>query len=524
MKSCREILRSYGFATWAFLAFIFTLVLVMNVFAIPAHDELALAFAGQNTPTVGECSRVASLMDIVRQQWCDLHTANGRVLIHGLVAIFASFKLYYLFDVLNAFMWLLLVFLVMREADVDQGVFGNVVVCHGLAFLFLWWPETAFMNAAFAVNYLWTAVFTLVMLRLWRGGFSWGILPIYFVFGWSQETFVLPFIAAAMVDIVVGGVVGKRFDIKRILAVILMLIGVSLLIFCPGAMRRAGESVSTPVEMLATIARAMFGVLLAVWPAVLLVSVAILGWVSRKDFKGFVLDNMMLLCYIFASIGLFVLGCSNGIYRLLMPSLVVSLMLVLKERTRLTFLVAPSVIISLLVLGFMSAAAGVQIDMGLANFEYLRRYKGDAQGVTYRRIVRPSVFANACSRGLFKGWHNSLWRLEFDKPMAPICLNKYLYENLYQKSSRFFAEAECVGDGWFVTDKARGIAVKIGEIAHESPSTFFSSTRCISFVDKLPGRIKFMFPSESEDIDIPGHRAFIKTCDGKSVTIVQKKD
>lgn len=524
MKSCRDILRSYGFATWVFLAFIFALVLVMNIFAIPAHDELALAFAGQNTPTVGDCPRVASFMDIVRQQWCDLHTANGRVLIHGLVAFFAAFKLYYLFDVLNAFMWMLLVFLVMREADVEQSVFGNVVVCHGLAFLFLWWPETTFMNAAFAVNYLWTAVFMLAMLHVWIKGFSWKMLPIFFIFGWSQETYVLPFIVATIVDMVAKTVSTKKFDVTRFVSIILMTIGVSLLIFCPGAMRRAGASILTPSEMIGVAVRAFAGAILAVWPAVLIVSVIVLVWVVRRNLKRFVLNNAMLLSFIIASLGLFALGCGNGIYRLLMPALVVALVLVLKERERLADTVAPAVIISLLTIAFMIAAACIQIDAGLANYEYLSRYKTDIQGVTYRRMVTPGFFANSITRGIFNGWHNSLWRLEFNKPMAPICLNRYLYENLYLDSSQFFADAECVGDGWFVTGRAGGLAVKLGAVEAELPSTFSSSSTPETFAAKLPGRFKFMFPTESDDIDIPGYRAIIRTCDGKSVTIVQKKD
>ena len=56
-------------------------VLLCNLFCIPAHDELSYAFAGQNTPKVGECARVASVGDIVRQQIRDYcQGTNGRVL------------------------------------------------------------------------------------------------------------------------------------------------------------------------------------------------------------------------------------------------------------------------------------------------------------------------------------------------------------------------------------------------------------------------------------------------------------
>ena len=75
---------------WLALAVMAVCVLACNVFCVPAHDELSYAFAGQCTPLEGDCPRVSSLGDIVRQQWGDyLRGTNGRVFVHGVVAAFA---------------------------------------------------------------------------------------------------------------------------------------------------------------------------------------------------------------------------------------------------------------------------------------------------------------------------------------------------------------------------------------------------------------------------------------------------
>lgn len=526
MKLFSGYMKNYRIKVWGFLFLVFGLVLLMNIFSIPAHDELSYAFLGQSTPSVGNCARVASLGDIVNQQIKDYNTANGRVLIHGIVAFFSGFRLYYLFDIINSFVWMVLVSLIMKEAGLNQTSLKDLTFCHGLAFIFIWYPETTFMNAAFAINYLWTSVFAILMVRLWNRNLLWRHMIAFAVFGFTQEVFVLPFIVAAMIDCLIKCFVRDRNDLaKRLVAIILLIPGACSLVFSPGAMRRATGSFTSIGEMITILTRCVAGLVVAVWPVVLFIIFLGVLWRVKHSLWTFVRRNSMLVLFTGASLGLFALGCKNGIYRLLMPTFIGCLILILKERSlQREYELQALKWLSFAGLAFMIVATGVQINMGLSNIEFLKRYKQDPQGVSYHRVVTPFLCYNACSSGLWNEWHNSLWRLEYGKENPPIRLNRYLYENLYTDSTKFFVEAHEFESGWFVTDKAIGIAVKKGIVDKERPKGFRAFQNNAQHSKYLPGRLAYIFPSESDDLMIPHGNVCITTLDGQLITIVQDRD
>ena len=163
----QTVLKTY--LPWIVLMAIGVSVLLMNIYCPEGHDGLTYAFGGQVTPP-GECPRVASLMDIVRQQIREYCTPgwSGRVFVHGLTAVFAGFRLYTLFDILNTGMWFLFTFLILKSGQLRLRspsvlLYGTLAV-----YWFLWHSETCSTNAAFAINYLWTATATLAMMFLWH--------------------------------------------------------------------------------------------------------------------------------------------------------------------------------------------------------------------------------------------------------------------------------------------------------------------------------------------------------------------
>lgn len=111
---------------WLLPGLVIGLVLIgvfcFNLFCPDDHDTLSYAFAGQNS-TFATTYRVASLADIVRQQWYDYLNppGNGRVIVHGITAFFSGFRLWTLFDVLNTLVWGLFTYLILREGGLRWG-------------------------------------------------------------------------------------------------------------------------------------------------------------------------------------------------------------------------------------------------------------------------------------------------------------------------------------------------------------------------------------------------------------------
>lgn len=167
------------FWPWTILGLMAVCVFVMNVWCVPSQDELAYAFTGMAKPIIEPVKRISSFSDVVTQQLRDYTTSggNGRVLLHGLVAMFAGFRLYTLFDALNTVMWFLLVWLVLREGRSSERGGRIFVMGATVCWWTLWYAETCSTNAAYAVNYLWTAVATVAMMALWRHPRGW-LVPL----------------------------------------------------------------------------------------------------------------------------------------------------------------------------------------------------------------------------------------------------------------------------------------------------------------------------------------------------------
>lgn len=216
---------------WAALALMVACVLALNLFNLPAHDGLAYAFFK------GE--RIASLGDVVRQQVAAYHDSNGRVFVHGVVACFAGFRLYLLFDLVNTAVWFLLVWLLLREGRVRRGAWG-FLLGGAVVWWFFWYAQSCAINAAFAVNYLWVATATLAAMMAWRRA-RWWMLPLFFLYGWSQETYVLPMLAALAGGVCIRSLAGRRLAVTAPQAVAwaLMAVGAAFLCLGPGSLGRA---------------------------------------------------------------------------------------------------------------------------------------------------------------------------------------------------------------------------------------------------------------------------------------------
>ena len=515
---------------WLALAAMAVCVLACNVFCVPAHDELSYAFAGQCTPLEGDCPRVSSLGDIVRQQWGDyLRGTNGRVFVHGVVAAFAGFRLYGLFDVCNTAMWFFLTWLILREGRARIRDARGFLLGAAVVWWFLWYAETCSMNAAFAVNYLWTAAATVCMMALWRR-LTWWSAPLAFFYGWSQEAFALPMVAALAGGALLRSVAERRLAVTvwQAVAWVLMVAGAACLCLGPAAGARAAETLGVGAGgVVLDAARGWAGLALCVWPMVLLLGVAWVVWANRRALWPMALRAPEWWCYLLAAAGLFSLACGNGCIRLGMPLLLAALVLAVRERAvfgwvgprmRKAFVVAA--------IAWMVCVAGWQVVLGLNNLRMLRLLRQDPQCVTAFAALPTGPFHYAAYHGAYNRFHWMCFRREFGLTRAPIVLSPWLYATLYQRPEAFFAAAEEVRPGIFVAARAPRLAVIRGDAPPEAQCA--EAQACLAAAVSgprgwrrfVPGRFQVMFPAEDFHLFVPHDRATIVAADGHAYTLL----
>ncbi len=515
---------------WGVLGLMVVGIFLMNLYSIPAHDELSYAFAGQHTPTTGECPRVASLWDIVVQQYGDYQVANGRVFVHGLAAFFAGFKLYMLFDLLNTGMWFLFVWLVLREGYVKVRSVKTYLLGAAVVWWFLWYAETCSINAAFALNYLWMATATLGMMMLWRNLTHWALVPIAFFYGWGQESFTLPMLAGLLGGSILRSLFERRWVVsaKQLVAWLLMLAGACFLCFGPGALMRASKmtaGTSFP-ELFNSFLTVHKGLFLTLSPAVLAFLLVGVVWCNRRSLLSPLKRSPEWWCLLFASYGMFLMCMMEA--RLLMATLLAAVILVLREREVFTFKawVKPAFMSILLV--WILGCVLIQIRCGNANLEMLRLYREDPQGITIRRSAEIAPFALAATMGEYNPWHRMFFQREFEKDCPPIILSPWLYETLYQAPQRFFDEAyELANSGLYVSEYSRKSVVKRGDTPLTLQQIDLLKSYYANYESKptgwirfIPGRLRNLFPPEDAHVEAPRDSISFVAKDGNTYTLI----
>ena len=525
MKRMREVVRNAGWP--AFIAVMAVCVLVINIFSIPAHDELIYSFCRVDgtawTFDPVRTRRISSLADIARQQYDDWFYMNARVFVHAVVAFFAGFKLNLLFDVVNTAVWFVFVYFVMLEARIERSV-RNFAICAALAFSCFWFSENSAMNAAFAVNYLWMACFAMLTMRMWRNCRSWLYMPVAFVFGWGQETFSLPMVAALVFSVLLDCVRDRKIaiDPKRAVFLLCMVLGAAFLVLSPAARGRAyGIMPCSAVETLVSTAKYFLSMSLYVWPA-LLFAVVIFSMVADRR-AGRLPDARASrewpLFFIFA----FLFACvaqKNGICRVSSAWIAAGMIIVLQRRSGLIVHGALPKIIAVSSTVFMLGGAAFQTAYGLENLRMLERYKASRDGVVWRHIPAAGLFANICNPGVFNQSHLEYFAYDCGMRIPPIILPRNLYFCLYTDPARFFKNAVCV-DGMYVNNDIPRIAVIKGDIPFTEEQKrkceeLFKPNGLLAF---FPGRIRLMFHGESYNGVCDFHSCVLTASDGRKYSI-----
>ena len=492
----------------AMILLLFACVLLMNVFCVPSHDELSYAYKGQTTPLVGECERIDSIGDIVRQEAYEYVHAmgGGRIFIHSLVAAFSGFRLYHVFDLMNSLVWMLLIVLIMKEGGVRLTA-RRFIITFGIVFVFWWHAENSCMNAAFAINYLWMACVTILIMQLWRRIGTWLLIPVAFFFGWGQEAFSLPMFGTLSAAAFLQTVRQRRYSLsaKQTVFLLIMLIGALGLVLSPGIRNRAEGNMQFSIgAFVMSLAKWGADLVLAVWPIVLLVCIVwILIRIRHSFIERIYADLEWWLFFVISFMFNFAL-CGTGGYRLCSGWELAGIILCIRYRHFFRAISLRCFVVAALLMFFIST--GIQVACGLDNMRMLRSYKENSQGITYRLPVPCPGYAAA--RGLYAPWHLSLFARELDRNVPPVFFTKKMYDDIYKNPAKFFAAAERIDEksGLWVNHSMPycllGRAEEIApEIARSSSKRYFENRAKSMRKSLLPGRLKRMFPLDEDLLD-----------------------
>ena len=513
---------------WFVLVLFVGAVLAINYWCLPAHDELGYTFQGECTPIAGEAHHVQNLMDVVRIQIADYqHGPNGRVFLHGLVCLFSGWELYTLFDFINTGMWFLFVWLLLREGGVKVRSIRTYVIGTSVCFLFLWHVKVCCYNAAFAVNYLWSACITVGFLNLWRRCGGWWMVPVCFLYGWWMEVFSMPMIAALGCCALIGWVRTKRFPwtVARCVSMAAMILGG---LGCCGSHFVSGRAAETGgqglPQLIVGIGKAYFNLAFGIWPAVLIIAVLLIMWRSWRCILALYDDAPEWWMYFLFGFGVYFLLGKEGM-RLGCPMFMAGTILLIRNRFLFVRLRRLDGALVWGIAFWMVVGAVIQYRIGDALAEMERVYAADPQGITYRRAIAQGPWGSTVSPHMFNRWHRALYKHKYRHACEPAVLSPHLYQTLYQNPSAFFAAAEPIGDGIYRDPVERGYVVQRGD-APLSASEQMRVRAWLGSVGKpsgwrkcLPGRLGIMFPASDFYVALPQSRFVFTAKDGNVYTL-----
>lgn len=507
---------------------------LFNYYCIPSHDELGYCWLGLSTPHWGDCPRADSIAALIHQQIVGYnHDWSGRIFVHFIVGFFSGFGLHTLFDVCNALMTLLLVVLILEESHVRvtcRTVFWGFC----LVFLFMWQASTFCRDSAFAVNYLWMCCFTILIMRHWRKIKSWWGVPIFFVYGWSQESFVPAVAVALLTSVVWRSVVTRKIAVTRyqIVAWLLMVVGCYYLCTAPAALERAGRmsSANTLTTFLVGVGKNWFSLVQGIWPAALLFVLLIILFSLRTTFLESVTRHIEWWLFTGAAFGSFSLLGANGFHiacAFLLGATVLGF--IYRDSLPISFrrLRVP---LGIFAFCFFLVGLALQIRIGVEHKRALDLYAKDSQGISYRVPYTTGPFDNTVRQARYGRWALSLFRRHLGKEVDPVFLSEDLYKNLYINPSAFFAKAKKIeGTELYLSQDTPCCYVKKGDApltAYEEE--VFAQLESVEEREAqkrpvwVPGRVTLQYPPSDFMMSTPSDVFTFVAQDGAKYTIYQR--
>lgn len=208
---------------------------VMNILTPLIGDDYGYAF------NYADHTRISNIYDVFESQWVHYQTVNGRLIPHIFEQIFAGLTGKWLFNIINTFFILALIFIISKyylpnNQSENNKVNNTLLTAFAVLFLFTFPGETVFWMAG-ALNYLWPTVFALILLYIFKSKVSINLFFIGFISlfaAWFQEAISIPMTCLFGILLL-----KKEYRNKRnIIITIFFTIGTCLIAFSPGTLNR----------------------------------------------------------------------------------------------------------------------------------------------------------------------------------------------------------------------------------------------------------------------------------------------
>lgn len=302
---------------WIVIAVAAVAFYVLNLLSAEYHDDFIYKFMIVDG-AVDYTKPVGNLADVFRSQVEHYVAVNGRSVVHCLVQVFTGLLGKQLFNVCNALVFALFIWLLQRQVKLRDGA-GCLLACTLSLALVLLLPNfnDTFLWMTGSVNYLWSATAAVAFLTIHEQrryqpvdrGFAL-LLPAAFLMGWTHEGIALPLALSLVACDLMRAKRGQHG--QGIWVALVFLAGACMTMFSPGALDR---SAATGVTATAAGLKLLNGFTVMARIRVIYVALAltvVLWFTSRDVVRRVVRDNVHLLLAALLSLGIvFVAGQSS---------------------------------------------------------------------------------------------------------------------------------------------------------------------------------------------------------------------
>lgn len=277
----------------------------------------------------GTQERIHTIGDVFRSQWAHYQVFNGRYIVHWFVQLFDGILGKGVFNVFNALVFGLFLYVVsLHAASGREHRYQAVSVAFMLVFLFMTGFKYGFLWLSGSLNYLWVGTAVLFFHYLMQKDAipSWSRVPVFlfsFACGWSHEAFVVGLGAGYFFYFLFHR---KRLTAHRLLMLSAFFLGAVLLVFAPASLYRAAHTGSMQLSLVDRIVNLRNLRLCLLLAVIVLVRL----FVNRKALARWLVEEQVLLIATLVSIAFILFtGIYNAHSRLAIE--IFSLVLVLKN-------------------------------------------------------------------------------------------------------------------------------------------------------------------------------------------------
>lgn len=214
----------------------FIVYLILNIYTPFKGDDYAYSF------NYATSDRISSFYDIYESQLFHYCNVNGRLIPHILEQLFCGILGKGIFNIFNAFMCVLLIYLISRIIERMTDAFQIRVLILNTTFLasllLFSYPGQCMFWMAGALNYLWPTVFALILIEIFLRNYKLNLILLFLfalISGWCQEAVSIPLSLCLSYWVLFNKKYRTSTNITLLIAYI---IGTLLIILSPGTLSR----------------------------------------------------------------------------------------------------------------------------------------------------------------------------------------------------------------------------------------------------------------------------------------------